>query len=233
MEVRLISLRARLRSGFTLIELLVVIGIIAVLIGFAFPVFQGVTERAKKVQAKNDVTQIVTAVNAFYTEYGRYPSTAGTDAYFGSMPAAPSGTTGATNDLLFDVLRNNTDTAHSPNNSALVTSLNPRGVAFLDLRTTSSNTKPAAGVVPNNAAVTGGVRIGAFYDPWGSAYNVEIDTTYDNSIINPYTDAPGGSPLSTGVISWSLGKNNVLGGGGTEKGSANNYSSSGDVISWQ
>src|SRR5438067_7919617 len=65
--------------GFTLIELLVVIVIIAVLAGFAFPVFQSVQNSAKKTQAKNDVTQIVTAVNAFYTEYGKYPTAATTD----------------------------------------------------------------------------------------------------------------------------------------------------------
>src|ERR1700693_2642481 len=67
-------------GAFTLIELLVVIAIIAILLGLAFPVFQGVLERAKKVQAKNDLTQVVTAVNAFYTEYGRYPTVETTDA---------------------------------------------------------------------------------------------------------------------------------------------------------
>src|SRR5438067_4600018 len=66
-------------QGFTIIELRVVIAIIAVLLGLAFPVFQEVLDRAKKVQAKNDVTQIVTAVNAFYTEYGKYPTPATTD----------------------------------------------------------------------------------------------------------------------------------------------------------
>src|SRR5437016_11245744 len=83
------------RKAFTLVELLVVIAIIAVLLGLAFPVFQGVLDRAKKVQAKNDVTQIVTAVNAFYTEYGRYPTllTPDTTATYG-----PAG--GNTNDLL-------------------------------------------------------------------------------------------------------------------------------------
>src|SRR5438067_11757981 len=52
---------------------MVVIAIVAVLAGLMFPAVQGVLERAKKVQAKNDLTQIVTAVNAFYTEYGKYP----------------------------------------------------------------------------------------------------------------------------------------------------------------
>src|SRR5437879_12031805 len=60
-------------SAFTLIELLVVIAIIIILAGLLFPAFSGVQEQARRTQAKNDLTQIVTAVNAFYTEYGKYP----------------------------------------------------------------------------------------------------------------------------------------------------------------
>src|SRR5881628_3377956 len=59
--------------AFTLIELLVVIAIIAILIGLLFPAFRAVQDQAKKTQAKNDLTQIVNSVNAFYTEYGKYP----------------------------------------------------------------------------------------------------------------------------------------------------------------
>ncbi len=59
--------------AFTLIELLVVIAVIAVLAGIAFPAYQSVQSAARKTQAKNDLVQIVTAVNAFYTDYGRYP----------------------------------------------------------------------------------------------------------------------------------------------------------------
>src|SRR3954462_14743094 len=67
-------------TAFTLIELLVVIVIIGVLAGLSFPVYQSVQNQAKKTQAKNDVTQIVTAVNAFYTEYGKYPTSAASDS---------------------------------------------------------------------------------------------------------------------------------------------------------
>src|ERR1700736_3795435 len=66
----------RARLAFTLIELLIVITIIAVLLGYLFPAFHGIQERAKKVQAKSDLAQIVTAINAFYTEYGQYPCAA-------------------------------------------------------------------------------------------------------------------------------------------------------------
>jgi len=57
------------QCGFTLIELLVVITVIAILMALLFPAFKGVQDQAKRTQAKNDVTQIATAVNAYYTEY--------------------------------------------------------------------------------------------------------------------------------------------------------------------
>jgi len=71
-----------------------------------------------------------------------------------------------------------------------------------------------------------------------------IDGNYDNSLANPYADTPppGGTPLYLGVILWSFGKNGKLGGGTAatpppaftaEGGSANKFSGSGDVISWQ
>ena len=87
-------------NAFTLIELLVVIAIIAILIGLLFPAFSAVQNQAKRTQAKNDLTQIVNAVNAYYTEYGKYPI-AGTaaDTTFG-----PGGTP-ATNQALFNSLR--------------------------------------------------------------------------------------------------------------------------------
>src|ERR1044071_5305009 len=64
------------QRAFTLIELLVVIAIIAILVGLLFPAFKAVQTQARQTQAKNDLTQIVNAVNAFYTEYGKYPSSA-------------------------------------------------------------------------------------------------------------------------------------------------------------
>src|SRR6478609_5597686 len=59
--------------AFTLIELLVVVAIIAILVGLLFPAFKAVQTQARQTQAKNDLTQIVNAVNAFYTDYGKYP----------------------------------------------------------------------------------------------------------------------------------------------------------------
>src|SRR5437588_12883290 len=70
--------------GFTLIELIVVILVIATLAALLVPAAQRTLDRAKSAQAKNDVTQIVTAVNAYYTEYGKYP------VYYATPPVTPT-----------------------------------------------------------------------------------------------------------------------------------------------
>src|SRR5213079_1996050 len=68
------------QRAFTLIELLVVIAIIAILIGLLFPAFSAVQNQARSTQAKNDLIQIVNAVNAFYTDYGKYSLPASANA---------------------------------------------------------------------------------------------------------------------------------------------------------
>src|SRR6059058_4499338 len=60
-------------AAFTLIEMIVVMLIIATLVALFMGAATNVFDRARRTQAKNDVIQIATAVNAFYTEYGRYP----------------------------------------------------------------------------------------------------------------------------------------------------------------
>src|SRR6266705_2367520 len=190
------------KAAFTLMELLLVLVIIVILVGLAFPVFQGVLERAKKLQAKNDLTQIVTAVNAFYTEYGKYPVNVPvgntTDAYFGGGTVPTGDTSYGTNDLLFDVLRNNT----TGGNSATVTLLNPRQIVFIsppDVKY-ASTPKSGIGIAGTNAPTP----LGQFWDPWGSPYNIEIDANYDNQIPNPYgpSGGAGADPIRQGVIAW-------------------------------
>ena len=228
--------------AFTLIEILVVMTLIAILAGIAFPSFIGVMESARKTQAKNDEQQIVTALNGYYTEYGKYPVNVPvgntTDAYFFCGPGntcvpgtAPAGATSyGSNAVLFDVLRNNT----TGTNSATVTLLNPRQIVFIQPPSVKNFTNPVLGVVPNGNPLAGG-----WYDPWGSQYNVTADCNYDNQLTNPYADAPGGTSLNIGVITWSFSRNGVLGGGSavpgfsSESGTAGNFSGSIDIISWQ
>jgi prepilin-type N-terminal cleavage/methylation domain-containing protein len=196
-------------SAFTLIELLVVIAIIAVLIGLLFPAFRAVQDQARKTQAKNDLTQIVNAVNAYYTEYGKYPLAA---------PSADA-TFSANNNTLFDVLRNMTGI--NPGNT-----LNPRGIVFVQPLPAKDQNNPKSGVKTST---------GVWYDPWGSPYNVAIDGNYNNIVRAPNytdlastyvtaTDGSGDIGVGTGVISWSI---------GTDGQQATIYKGSDDVISWQ
>ncbi len=194
------------QSAFTLIELLVVITIIAILIGLLFPAFKGVQDQAKRTQAKNDVTQIVTAVNAFYTEYGKYPLGATVETTFG-----PGGTP-ATNETLFNPLR------------GVEPTLNPRQIVFISPPDVKDKANPRSGIGTDAA------NVGQYFDPWGKNYVVRIDADYNNQVANPYTQNAGATPLQLGVISWSLGKDGLGGQGSADKNIGN---ADDDVISWQ
>jgi prepilin-type N-terminal cleavage/methylation domain-containing protein len=99
--------RRSLRA-FTLIELLVVIAIIIILAGLLYPAYQAAQSQAKRTQAKNDLTQIATAVNAYYTEYGKYP-------------LATNDNNITNNAALLDVLR----AIDTPNNPRVIVFINP------------------------------------------------------------------------------------------------------------
>lgn len=200
--------RHNLLQAFTLTELLVVIAIISVLITLAFPVFHGVQNQAKRTQARSDLLQIVTAVNGYYTEYGRYPRT----------PATPADTTyGATttNDQLFNELR------------SVSAMQNPRAIVFLSPPDVKDANNPHAGI--SIAPPT----IGQYFDPWGNPYLVRIDTDYDNQVTNPYSQNAGNAPfLHSGVIAWSFGKD-ALSQSTTSPADKNTGTNKDDIISWQ
>src|SRR5438046_4215840 len=112
--------------GFTLIELLVVIAIIAILVGLLFPAFRAVQDQAKRTQAKNDLTQIVNAVNAYYTDYGKYPLVTADTTY------GPGGTV---NNTLFNELR-----------STATASQNPRQIVFVSPPDAKDQTNSRSGI---------------------------------------------------------------------------------------
>ena len=199
--------------AFTLIELLVVITIIVVLLGLLFPAFQGVQNQAKKTQAKNDLTQIVTAVNAYYTEYGKYPLVAADSIY---------GPGGAPSDTLFNELRGLSSATQ-----------NPRQIVFISPADAKDASNPRSGIATQDVTVSGvAIKKGEFIDPWGTSYNVKIDGDYDNVVANPYggSGGAGSDPIRQGVTAWSIGKDATQ---GRKSPASSNFSGSDDVISWQ
>jgi prepilin-type N-terminal cleavage/methylation domain-containing protein len=202
------SSRSRL-AAFTLLELLVVIMIIAALMGLAFPVFQGVQNQGRKAQARNDLVQIVTAISAYYTEYGKYPLTPGT-------PADTTYGTTTANAQLFNELRN------------VAATQNPRGIVFLSPPDVKDASNPRAGI--SSASGTAG----QYFDPWGKPYLIRIDTDYDNQVSNPYSQNAGGAPLlRTGVIAWSFGKDALSQSISATPSDKNAGTNKDDIISWQ
>ena len=193
--------------AFTLIELLVVIAIIAILVGLLFPAFKAVQNQARQTQAKNDLTQIVNAVNAFYTEYGKYPI------------ATNDNTIGPDNSGLIYTLRADPTAANSNPNANNV--VNTRQIVFINppyVKTDTAGNR-RSGMSPTD---------GRYYDPWGTPYRMAIDGDYNNAINpNPYTanTGAGPTPLNIGVIAWSWGSDQTQG--------TANFSASDDVISWQ
>ena len=111
-------------GAFTLIELLVVITIIAILMALLFPAFKGVQDQAKRTQAKNDMTQIVTAVNAYYTEYGKMPVD-DTKQGFDTLVGDPGGS--YDNAFIFNILRAIADTNWNAGNK-----YNPKQITFFN-----------------------------------------------------------------------------------------------------
>jgi prepilin-type N-terminal cleavage/methylation domain-containing protein len=203
-------------SAFTLIELLVVIAIIAILIGLLFPAFRAVQNQAKQTQAKNDLTQIMNAVNAFYTDYGRYPLVTADNTIISGATASPNN-----NSDLFYTLRGIASGANAAN------AMNPRVIVFISPPYVKNDT-------PNQRRSGVSQTDGRYYDPWGTPYLVEIDGGYDNQVANPYTadSGAGPSPLSIGVIAWSLGSDQA-GATTVNSGAKNTGVFADDVISWQ
>jgi len=219
---------SRHTRAFTLIELLVVIAIIAILVGLLFPAFKAVQNQARSTQAKNDLTQIVTAVNAFYTDYGKYPlpstAAAGDCAFSWTVPGIANS---YGNDWLLNELRGCTAAGPSCSGNLNTPIINARQIVYLSPPIVKDATNPKSGICP-----TGGnaANVGRFYDPWGSPYNVEFDSNYDNQMTNPYgaTGGAGVNPLPQGAIGWSNGPDLQLG-----TNSNGIYTNSDDVISWQ
>jgi prepilin-type N-terminal cleavage/methylation domain-containing protein len=178
---------AKSEGGFTLIELLVVVAIIVVLIGMAFPAYQGVQERAKRVMAKNDLTQIATAANAYFTEYGKYPIPASQQGSGEDFTYSYDGNPASPNSDLIKLLEN----------EASKSADNPRGIVFLNAQRAKQD--GGYGV----QAATAATNPYLFLDPWGRAYSVCIDSDYNGKVRERGT----GNLIPFGVTTWSLGKN--------------------------
>lgn len=64
------------RKGFTLIELLIVVVIIGILAAIAIPKFAATKDKAKLASVKTDLRNLMTAEEAYFSDYSTYGSLA-------------------------------------------------------------------------------------------------------------------------------------------------------------
>jgi general secretion pathway protein G len=79
-------------KGFTLIELLVVLAIMASLLTLVVPRYFHQTERASETVLKHNLVAIRDAIDKFYADTGRYPSSVAelvSQKYLREMPMDP------------------------------------------------------------------------------------------------------------------------------------------------
>lgn len=211
-----------------------------------FPAINQVKENARKAQAKNDIMQVVAAVKAYNTEYGRYPDVSEkgakkknedpNDTMVGDSERAEGGGGGKVedNNTLFDTLRaldQGVNEGHTKN---------PRRVVFMEGKSVAKPEQPRGGFVERTSSTgsqTGSSKKGCFFDPWGTQYFVIMDTDYDNmiNVADQYKDFkhPEESPR-TGVGAWALGKDQKPGSKDVgEKQFRKGSETADDVISWQ
>jgi general secretion pathway protein G len=89
--------RKSLQSGWTLIELLVVIALITILAGLAMTQYRNSVTQAKEATLKTDLFRMRDAIDQYYADKGKYPSSLEalvSEGYMRKIPEDPF--TGAT-----------------------------------------------------------------------------------------------------------------------------------------
>lgn len=169
--------------GFTLLEILTVVAIIAILVASLGPALQSALNYTRRTQANAACRGIVAAVSHYQTDYGRLPNIAdqannpGADRSVGDPLA---GISGRPNSILMNTLRAIRTTSGAANPE------NPRETRFLDVNLAKDQASPKSGT-HDDPKVGDQATLGCYFDPWGTQYNVILDTDGDQQIdVSPF-----------------------------------------------
>lgn len=179
--------RSPILRAFSLLELLVVISIITILAGLVYPVITKVMIHAKEKKALNSALHLRNAIDAYFTEYRKFPLH---DADLKRSDAELL----SDSDLMNVLCASESESGRD--------GLNPKRIVFY----TGSTARPMGG-----GRYQGGVRIdadgnAALYDAWGENYRVHLDTDSNGRIRKPSWDSrDNGAEIMNSILVWTPG----------------------------
>lgn len=167
-----------MKTHFSRSEKWIGAGLLVIILSVAVPVWWVTDVHRREQQAREDLQLLVTAAEAFFVDYGYWPTPhMGTenDMRYGEEPG---------NELVLNVLR----AVDGPGNEGHRT--NPNRIQYIKV---SQGWRKRAGL---DAA-------GAFRDPWGISYQIVLDTDMNNVCTMAQSIYP--NQTEAGVVAWSYG----------------------------
>ncbi len=153
-------------------------GVLLIVLSIVIPIWVGVEINRRQAMTRADLEMIVSASERFFVEYGYWPS-----PHMGTPNDMRYGReTG--NDLVMNALR----AVDGPGNEGH--RVNPNRIEYVRL--------------PGHGRGRSGLNdAGEFLDPWGSPYQIVLDTDMNNTCTMAHTIYP--NQVGVGVVAWSFG----------------------------
>ena len=210
--------------AFTMIELLVVIAIIAILAGLLLPAVITGMKQSEVAQARTEVKLIAAAMNAYRTDYGKWPGEisnrdTSTTIYWDYLDLINTlrGTnvTGSVIDQMGITAQGATTWKNQNPKQRVYLQVSDKSIATNANGTTGNYTGTTASPTPSQPYAA---QTGELADPWGNRYCVLPDWDGDGEI----KGADGEPSIRASIAVWSWGPNPQIGPNGTLENPTNN-----------